>query len=348
MNYQTEYSVRNMSPEDFQRMRREILIGDLFKIKNAEERGDWETAKQLLEDMHSADSWMRHQWSLRNSPDAQAGLPDLGYTTDRMTENEKRFEDAMNREISKYLDVTAREMMFEKEKAAEEKSEKESAPRHDFAAFMRGLMGDDSNNAVQFTRKSASKNKSQIHKELPQDPPVTGAESVLALGYGPISTDYDLNNPKGLWEKVKNREVIETYHDGFGSSFRRNNTPFADRINGAIEAVKNQNAVFGNAGPNGKETVLDKVSDVVNSTKVGSDAKNAIADTVIKKSATRREADDKDFATFFSAFRSAAEKTAVPESTLKIPTRSVRESSNASNKTSSTGASTKGRRKTPQ
>lgn len=322
---------RNMRPEEFQRRRREILLQYLAQIKNAEERGDFTEAYWIHQDMQKEDSWMSYIWSLRDSPDAESGLPELGHAPNFTLDGNERYEGAVNNEINKYLTEVPWARMTENEKAAEARA-KEADASNRFTEFVKGLWGDETKDKSQNPQFSASANTPRSHPNLQQKQPVTGTESILSLGYGPISTEYD--DPNGLWGMVRRGEVSETYHDGLGSSYRENK-PFADKVNGTHEAVMNNSAVFANAGANRKkEDVFDKVAGAVKSTKIGAAVSDALADTIIKRSGTKREANDDDFNAFISAFQSVAEKTLVPESTLKIPPRSTK--GTVSSKTSTT------------
>ena len=321
---------RNMRPEEFQRRRREILLQYLTQIKNAEERGDFTEAYWLHRDMKMEDSWMSYIWSLRDSPDAESGLPELGHAPNFTLDGNERYEGAVNNEINKYLTEVPWARMTENEKAAEARA-KEADASSRFTEFVKGLWGDGAKDKSQSSQFSASAGTPRNHLSLQSEQPVTGNDSILSLGYGPLSTEY--GNPNGLFGMVQRGDVSETYHDGLGSSYRKNNTPFTDRANGTTEAVMNNNAVFANAGANRKKAdVFDKVASAVKSTKVGSAVSDALAETIIKRSGTKREANDDDFNAFISAFQSAAEKTLVPESTLKIPPRSAK--GTASSKTS--------------
>lgn len=133
--------------------------------------------------------------------------------------------------------------------------------------------------------------KSKTTQKLPK-PPVN-EKSVLALGYGPLNMDYDIQDPKGLWEKVRNGEVYETYlGDGVGSIYTRS-TPRPGDENPTVKAMKQGTAVMAN--PNARKTT--------------STAKNPADDITVTKSGGRRSATDSELAAFLKAFFGDREET---------------------------------------
>lgn len=179
-----------------------------------------------------------------------------------------------------------------------------------------------------------SANTAPVEKEKES----TGMQSIIDLGYGPI-------NKEGLADKVESGEVVMVPTEN-GVKYQNAATTQWDKINATTEAVKNQNAVFANAEANKKEeTVLDKVADAVMDTKVGSAVVNTIVDAVdkatnpqtVSTSAKKENTGANVLSILANAFMAAAEKTAVPESTLKIPTTTSTKKSTTTKSSSKSG-----------
>lgn len=132
--------------------------------------------------------------------------------------------------------------------------------------------------------------KTKSTKKLPK-PPVN-QKSVLALGYGPISTDWD--NPDGLWGKVRKGEVSETYlGDDIGSIYTRN-TPRAGDENPTIKAMKQGTVVMAN--PRAKKQSTKKT-------------KKTEDDTIVTRSGRKRTATDAEQKSFIKALFGDREET---------------------------------------
>lgn len=124
--------------------------------------------------------------------------------------------------------------------------------------------------------------------------PAVGQESVLNLGYGPINMDYDIKNPKGLWEKVRNGEVQETYlGDGVGSMYTKTPKPW-DAAKNAAKAREQGIVVMAN--PKAKKQTAKRVG-------------RSVDDSTTSKSGINRAANnDSELADFKKAFLGKHEK----------------------------------------
>ena len=131
--------------------------------------------------------------------------------------------------------------------------------------------------------------KTKSTKKLPK-PPVN-EKSVLALGYGPISMDWD--NPDGLWGEVRKGNVSETYlGDGVGSIYTKN-TPRAGDENPTIKAMKQGTVAMAN--PKAKKQSTKKTED----------------DTIVTRSGGKRNATDAEQKSFVKALFGDREETGV-------------------------------------
>ena len=134
--------------------------------------------------------------------------------------------------------------------------------------------------------------KTKSTKKLPK-PPVN-QKSVLALGYGPLNTDYGIKDPKGLWEKIRKGEVSETYlGDDIGSIYTRN-TPRAGDENPTIKAMKQGTVVMAN--PRAKKQSTKKT-------------KKTEDDTIVTRSGGKRTATDAEQKSFIKALFGDREET---------------------------------------
>ena len=125
----------------------------------------------------------------------------------------------------------------------------------DFEEFFEAFRGKEKSTGVSnATMKKPKTNEGEKESRTTQKSvnPKTGPQSVIELGYGPISMEYDANNPKGLWDKVRKGEVSEIYiGDAAGSTFVKNPTKPWDYTTGSAKAMENGRTVFAN--PNAKK-----------------------------------------------------------------------------------------------
>lgn len=98
----------------------------------------------------------------------------------------------------------------------------------------------------------------------------TNKKSVLDLGYGPLNTDYDHKNPKGVWEKVASGKASEIYLEGKGSVFERTRTP-AEIAKRADESRRKGTAVMANPKPKIRTTKSTAGSTSVNRKATGAE-----------------------------------------------------------------------------
>lgn len=279
MSFAMKRIEKNWSFEDFQRKRREILKKYVSEIKDAEVMADWDRMEDLVYEMHKEDSWMQHMWSHEREHTGEK-RPELGNTADQ--------------EIDKYLNGSPYSLTQEAKKTFEGNKQKEQVGADaSFSEFVRGLF--EKNNSE--TDKSGKRDQAQTGRGKQQSDPVSGTQSVIDLGYGPISMEYDPNEPKGLWKKIKDGEVTEVYHgDGKGSTYHKNPTKPWDYAMGAAKAREQGTAVFAN--PKGqKETAKN--------------TRKSESDTTVTKSGGVREANDTEYGAFLSSLLGDQKKDGV-------------------------------------